>query len=314
MDPDGIDRAPDALVLGGGGILGEAWMSSVLVGLERAGGFAAAQAGMFVGTSAGSIVAAMLAARVNPAGRLGALPEPPEAGGEAPAGEGQGGLIGAIAQGIGGPLAALVLNPAAPGGRMLRRSALSRVPRGRRSLAGLGGAVDATGVGFDGRLRICAVDLERGERVIFGAPEAPETAVGIAVEASCAIPGVFRPVEIASREYVDGGVWSPTNMDAAEVGDGSHVVCLNPTGSMRPGGSQRLGWLGPLSRTVATIEATALRRRGVKVTVVSPDADASAAIGERLMRASARGTVIEAGFAQGAAMAYTMPSDEHFSG
>jgi NTE family protein len=305
MDSDLIDRAPDAIVLGGGGILGEAWMSSVLVGLERAGGFAAAEAGMFVGTSAGSIVAAMLAAGIDPADSLGALPEPPEAGDEAPADEAQDGPIGAIAQGLGGPLAALVLNTAAPGGRMLRRSALSRLPRGRRSLAGLGGVIDATEVGFDGRLRICAVDLERGERVVFGVPDAPDAAVGTTVEASCAIPGIFRPVEIAGREYVDGGVWSPTNMDAAEVADGSHVVCLNPTGSLRPGGSQRLGWLGPLSRTVATIEATALRRGGVKVTVVSPDADASAAIGEDLMRPSARGAVIEAGFAQGAAMAHT---------
>ena len=92
-------------------------------------------------------------------------------------------------------------------------------------------------------------------------------------------------------------------MDAAEVADGSHVVCLNPTGSMRPSGSQRLGWLGPLSRTVATIEATALRRRGAKVTVVSPDAGASTAMGENLMRGNARSAVIEAGFAQGAAMA-----------
>lgn len=303
MGSDAIEAAPDALVLGGGGILGEAWMSSVLVGLERAGGFAAAEARMFVGTSAGSIVAAILAAGVDPAGRLGALPELPEAGGMAPAGENQDGLIDAVAQGFGGPLAALVLNTAAPGGRMLRRSALSRVSRGRRSLAGLGRAIEETGAGFDGTLRICAVDLERGERVVFGAPDAPDAAVGAAVEASCAIPGVFRPVEIASREYVDGGVWSPTNMDAAEVADGSHVVCLNPTGSMRPSGSQRLGWLGPLSRTVATIEATALRRRGAKVTVVSPDAGASTAMGENLMRGNARSAVIEAGFAQGAAMA-----------
>lgn len=103
-------------------------------------------------------------------------------------------------------------------------------------------------------------------------------------------------------------------MDAAEVADGSRVVCLNPTGSMRPGGSQRLGWLGPLSRTVATIEATGLRRRGAEVTVVSPDVDASAAIGENLMRASARGAVIEAGFTQGAAMARTMSSNEHHPG
>ena len=204
---------------------------------------------------------------------------------------------------MGGPLAALLLNTSAPGGRLLRRSALARVPRGRRSLAGLGSAVEQAGVGFDGRLRVCAVDLERGERVVFGDPAAPDAPVGAAVEASCAIPGVFRPVQIGDREYVDGGVWSPTNMDAAEVTSGSRVLCLNPTGSMRPGGSNRLGWLGPVSKSVAAIEATALRRRGADVTVVSPDTDASEAIGENLMRASARQAVIDAGFAQGAALA-----------
>ena len=277
-------------------------MSSLLVGLERAGGFHAADAGMFVGTSAGSIVAAMLAGGVDPASRLGLLPEPPEPDPEV-AGESTGdGLVESIAQGVGGPLAALLLNTAAPGGRLLRRSALARVPRGRRALAGLGDAVAETGVSFDGRLRICAVDIEGGNRVTFGAPGAPDAEVGPAVEASCAIPGVFRPVRISGRDYVDGGVWSPTNMDACEAGDGTRVVCLNPTGSMRPGGSNRLGWLGPLSKTVATIEATALRRRGTTVTVIAPDADSTEAIGENLMRASARNAVIEAGFAQGAAI------------
>ena len=300
MHSDSREPAPDVLVLGGGGILGEAWMSSLLVGLERAGGFRAADAGVYVGTSAGSIVAAMLAAGVDPATRLGSLPEPPE---DSPAVREavNDGLIESITQGVGGPLAALLLNTAAPGGRLLRRAALARLPRGRSSLAGLGDAVSSTGAEFDGRLRVTAVDLESGERVIFGAPGAPEAKVGDAVEASCAIPAVFRPVRIGERDYVDGGVWSPTNMDAAEVEDGMRVVCLNPTGSMRPGGSNRLGWLGPLSRSVATIEAAALRRRGATVTVISPDADATAAIGEDLMRASARAGVIEAGFAQGAA-------------
>ena len=303
MPQDSRARAPDVLVLGGGGILGEAWMSSLLVGLERAGGFSPADAGMFVGTSAGSIVAAMLAGGVDPADRLGSLPEPPEPDPELGGEDRDDGLVETIAQGVGGPLAALLLNTSAPGGRLLRRTALAQVPRGRGSLAGLGDAVAETGVGFDGRLRICAVDTESGARVSFGAPDAPAASVGDAVEASCAIPGVFQPIRIGERDYVDGGVWSPTNMDAGEVTSGSQVVCLNPTGSMRPGGSNRLGWLGPLSKTVATIEATALRRRDATVTVIAPDADSAEAMGENLMRASARAAVIEAGFAQGAALA-----------
>ena len=52
---------PDVLVLGGGGILGEAWMRAVLAGLEEATGFDPRGCEGFVGTSAGSIVAAALA-------------------------------------------------------------------------------------------------------------------------------------------------------------------------------------------------------------------------------------------------------------
>jgi NTE family protein len=277
-------------------------MSSLLVGIERAGGFAAADAAGFVGTSAGSIVAAMLAAGVDPAERLGALPEPPAQESGESAGEQTGDLVSAIGQGVAGPLASLALHTAAPGGRLLRRAALSRIPRGGRSLGGLGRTVAASGAEFDGRLRVTAVDVASGERVVFGAPGAPSAGVGEAVEASCAIPGVFRPVAIGGRDFVDGGVWSPTNMDAAEVTRGSRLMCLNPTGSMGSGASNRLGWVGPLSRSIAAVEAAALRRGGCDVTVVSPDAEASAAIGENLMRASARKAVIEAGYRQGAGL------------
>src|SRR2546429_427343 len=69
--------APDVLVLGGGGILGEAWMLAVLAGLEDSVGFDARRCDGFVGTSAGSIVAASLVAGTEPRARLGELPEPP---------------------------------------------------------------------------------------------------------------------------------------------------------------------------------------------------------------------------------------------
>ena len=57
---------PDVLVLGGGGVLGEAWMMGVLAGLEDATGFDLRRCEHFVGTSAGSIVAARLAAGESP--------------------------------------------------------------------------------------------------------------------------------------------------------------------------------------------------------------------------------------------------------
>ena len=58
---------PDVLVLGGGGILGEAWMTAVLAGLEETSGFDPRGCEGYVGTSAGSIVAAALVAGVRSA-------------------------------------------------------------------------------------------------------------------------------------------------------------------------------------------------------------------------------------------------------
>ncbi len=173
------------------------------------------------------------------------------------------------------------------------------MPRGRRSLQGLASALESAGARWDGRLWVSAVELESGRRVLFGSPGAPETTVGTAVEASCSIPGVFAPVRIGAHTYVDGGAWSPTNMDAIEVTPGMSVTCLNPTGSMRPSVGSVLGALGSVSRGVAAAEALALRHRGALVRTVSPDRDSSAVMGVNLMDATRRPEVIAAGLAQG---------------
>jgi NTE family protein len=306
MDPG---QAPDVLVLGGGGILGEAWMNGLLAGLEGAGGFDARDCGLYVGTSAGSIVATALAAGIAPRSRLGRLPEqPPLADPEEPAEEAGGvrrmlGAAAALGSTAAAPIAALALSSTAAGGAVMRRAALARVPAGRRSLAGLGQTVDRLGVDWDGRLLVSAVELESGRRVMFGAPGAPEVSVADAVQASCAIPGVFRPVRAGGRSYVDGGAWSPTNMDAADAGDGDRVLCINPTGSLRPTLADPAGAIGPVSRSIAGAEALVLRRRGAEVTTVNPDRDSVAAMGTNLMRSGPRDAVVAAGLAQGRRMA-----------
>src|SRR5947207_14430244 len=66
----GHAQAPELLVLGGGGVLGEAWMAATLAGLQEAGGFDPRSCGGYIGTSAGSIVAAALAGGVAPRERL----------------------------------------------------------------------------------------------------------------------------------------------------------------------------------------------------------------------------------------------------
>jgi NTE family protein len=298
----------DLLVLGGGGILGEAWMTALLAGLSEADGFDPLACEGYVGTSAGSIVAAALAAGIEPRRRLGDLPEqPPVAEPEdaAAGGAGAGPLerVLGLGRSVAAPFAAVGLRTSALGGALARRTVLGLVPRGQRSLGQLGARLEGAGARFDGRLRIAAVDLSSGRRVMFGAPGAPRAPVGAAVEASCAIPGVFRPVEIDGRDYVDGGAWSPTNMDASSAGRGARVLCLNPTGSLRSPLPGPLGAFGLFSRTLAATEALALERRGASVTLVAPDAGSMEAIGANLMDPRPRKRVIAAGLAQGRALA-----------
>ena len=285
-------RDPDVLVLGAGGVLGEAWMNAVLAGLEEVSGFDARGCEGYVGTSAGSIVAAALAGGLSPDHRLGELPEQP-AEQEEPVNDGnlatrtlRAGVATAAA-----PVAALALPTMAPGGAFVRRLALGRAPRGTQSLRGLGAQIDSMGARWDGRLAVAAVDLESGRRVMFGRDDAPEASVGQAVEASCSIPAYFRPVAIGGREYVDGGAWSPTNMDTARVKRGTRVLGLNPTASVPA--------LGLGSRSVARVEALVLERRGADVQIVSPDGESVDAIGPNLMDGRRRRQVIAAGVAQG---------------
>jgi NTE family protein len=131
--------------------------------------------------------------------------------------------------------------------------------------------------------------------------------VGDAVQASCAIPGVFRPVVLDGRSYVDGGVWSPTNLDRAPAGRGTRILCLNPTGSLRPSAGAPFGAVGPVSRALAGIEALTLQRRGAHVTTISPDAATLAAMGPNLMDAGPRARVIAAGLAQGRTLPTVKP-------
>ena len=297
---------PDVLVLGGGGILGEAWMLAVLAGMLDATAVDARGSGAFVGTSAGSIVATTLAAGVDPRARIGELPDAAERALPDDTGaEGFAALVGSVLRaGRAGSavLAPLALASTAQGGAVMRRLALARVPRGRRSLEVLSREIERNGVEWDGRLRIATVDLESGRRVVFGAPGAPAASVGDAVEASCAIPGVFSPVEIGGRSYVDGGAWSPTNMDAATVTRGARVLCLNPTASLRPSRGAPFGAFGPVSRAIAGLEAMVLERRGAKVRTVSPDEGSAVAMGFDFMDPRRRDDVIAAGVAQGRAL------------
>lgn len=82
----------------------------------------------------------------------------------------------------------------------------------------------------DRAVRITAIDTASGELVTFG----PDSGVGLidAVTASCAVPGVWPPVTIGDRRYMDGGVGSAVNMSLAD--DCEVAVVLVPSGEFTP--------------------------------------------------------------------------------
>ena len=284
------DRPPSVLVLGGGGLLGEAWMTGVLAGYEDATGADVRGCRRFVGTSAGSIVAASLVA-----GRSPRRPGSAKASAIRPV-EGPGGATSPFADAdrAGRQVSNIVVGAGAVAARVgapIRALALRALPEGRRSIVAFGDEVDRWGATFDGRLRVCTVDAGNGRRVVFGSRSAPPASVGQAVAASCAIPAVFAPVRIGDRLYVDGGAWSPTNADAAPAGRGDRVLLLEPTAVL----------VGGALRAAALLEAFALRSRGAVVQIITPDDSARPLMG-RLMDPDRGGRVLAAGYQQGLAL------------
>jgi NTE family protein len=81
-----------------------------------------------------------------------------------------------------------------------------------------------------GELRVSAIDIATGEVVAFD----KTSGVGLvdAVAASCAVPGVWPPVTIGDRRYMDGGVASTVNMMLAD--DCDVAVVLVPQGESTP--------------------------------------------------------------------------------
>ncbi|GIE77337.1 patatin [Actinoplanes philippinensis] len=269
----GVDRK--ALVLGGGGVTGVAWEIGMLHGLAGHG-VDLTGAGLFVGTSAGSSVAAQVLSGVPLKDLFDA--QLADATGELSARIGPGVLLGFLVAGLwpGDP----VRGRAWLGRRALRtRTAVSEADRR---------AVIARRVGDGGwpavRLRITAVEAQTGEVRVFDA----DSGVSLvdAVAASCAVPLVWPPTTIDGVRYVDGGVRSVANVDLAAGAD--RVVVLAPTTrSARPSGRPDVQ----------------LKALGVPGAVVSPDAAAVRAIGANVLDPARRRPAAEAGYAQAAAEA-----------
>lgn len=271
-----------ALVLGGGGVAGVAWELGILTGLHDTG-VDVRGADVIIGTSAGSVVGAQIssgneleslfASQLTPLEqskeRMVALDpvQMMEAFGQAIADAGPDikairGRIGTYA--LAAPTISEAERRVIIEGRLPARTWPQR------------------------RLLIVAVDTETGEEYFMDR----ESGVSLvdAVAASCAVPGIWPPVTLAGRRYMDGGVRSATNADLARGYD--RILILNPLGA-----NANYFGVGTAS------EAAALEREGSQVLVIEPDAASTSAIGPNPLDPATREPSALAGRAQGRELA-----------
>jgi len=299
------------LVLGAGGVQGGAWLTGGLDALAAETGWDPASAERVVGTSAGAMLAALLASGVPPwfmvahsrgesfEGLLDAEGRP------AAHADRSGGAVFRLHRGIrrvgpgSWPLALRTLlqptryTPSAafsgwlPRGmidnRPLREQIRRVVPRGWSAHPGLW---------------IVACDYATGRRVAFGRQGSPPAELADAVAASCAIPGFYHPVEIGGRRYVDGGMYSTSNLDIVREERLDLVICLNPTSSLHPiRALDPREWGSLLMRQASGrrlgSEARKLRQRGTAVVLVQPTGEDLETMSRNLMSTRNRNRVIE---------------------
>ncbi|SDY28233.1 NTE family protein [Modestobacter sp. DSM 44400] len=268
-----------ALVLGGGGITGIAWELGLVAGLAEAG-VDLRTADLVVGTSAGSVVGAQLTSGTALEDLYARQLEPPTQ--ERAARMTRGVLV----------RYGLAMLRARRDDVAFRR----RVGQLARKAAdsGLTPTEDERRAAITSRLPsaewpdrpfvVTAVDAESGEFTRFTRDSGVELVA--AVGASCAVPGVYPPVTIDGRRYVDGGMRSAANADLAE-------------------GYDRIVVLAPIARGVGPMASVDAQVTGLvsRVAVVSPDEGSRTAIGKNVLDPAARAASAGAGRAQAASVA-----------
>ena len=269
-----------ALVLGGGGVAGIAWMTGLLTGLAEAGDDLTG-ADLIIGTSAGANIAAQLGSGLPLADLFARQADPSRQSAEIMAQLD----VAKLAAELGGYLA----GASTPAETLRRIGAYAldaqTVPEAVRRTV-----IEGRLPSHDWparRIQITAVDAATGELRVF------DSASGVslvdAVAASSAVPGIWPPVTIGASRYVDGGVRSADNADLA-AGFG-RITVISPTGfdSLIPSSL-------PLREVVAK-----LRADGSAVTVIVPDAASAAAFGTNALDPATKTPAAEAGLAQGRA-------------
>lgn len=269
-----------ALVLGGGGVAGIAWMTGLLLGLAEAGQDVAG-ASPVIGTSAGANVAAQLGSGL-PLEELYARQVDPAR---------QSRELMAV---VDWAKLAADLEPYMAGASSLTERLRNF---GRFALdADTVPEPDRIAV-IESRLpsrdwpvtptKLTAIDCVSGELAVFDASSG--VSLVDAVAASSAVPGIWPPVTIGGRRYMDGGVRSADNADLAAGHD--RVIVISP-----------LGFDSPLPAPLPLREVlTGLKEGGATVTLITPDAAAVAAISANALDPATREPAATAGRAQGRA-------------
>ena len=275
----------NALVLGGGGILGIAWEIGVLKGLQD-DGVDVTEADLIVGTSAGSVVGARIAQGAT-IGDLVAEQYAPSDG-----------MLEEAMKEVDLPNVMSVFQKWA-GLTEMTQETCAEV--GAMALASKTAPEDqwldwfekTIGPEWPTRdLRVTAVDAESGEFRVWTREDSVD--VRHAVASSCAVPGLFPCVTINGRRYQDGGVRSGTSADLADGCD--NVLIIAPIGA---GDTS----IDPLLGRMTKAEAEALGAAGSSVELLFPDEATLAVFGINRMDTTKRGEALEGGVAQGRELA-----------
>ena len=264
--------AGKALVLGSGGITGAAWEVGLVAGLA-AHGLDLTAADLILGTSAGSLAGAQLTSGIGLAELYAAQCAPSEVAVTATMGR------------------ALMLRYGlavfTPGTPARARKRLGRVARASPPLdeAQRRAVIEAWLPSHEWpaqRLLITAVDARTGEGGTFNSSSG--VSLIEAVSASCAVPGVWPPVLLNGRRWMDGGMRSAANADLAAGHE--RVVVLAPI------------WKGLRVMPAALLQCRDLARAGSAVVLVAPNAESAAALGSNVLDSAGRPAAARAGYAQ----------------
>jgi NTE family protein len=174
---------------------------------------------------------------------------------------------------------------------------MTMVPRGQVDIAQRAHGLDViVGDRWPEGLRLCAVRRADGARVVFGREGSPVARVADAVLASCAIPGYFKPITIAGREYVDGGVHSITNADVLRGESLDTVIVVS---SLSASQGTAYGADGLIRRRIhrrMEHEVARLEAEGTAVIRLEPGPESRHVMGLRAMAEDRGPRVIEAAY------------------